>query len=294
MTVAVRDNLLMPNTVLMLSYSKTGTKWIWNTYFKPNYPYIQTNVLTTPRSRLHDEVGKAGGDDRTVIVRNPIEDGPMGGVFPDLVSELASAFPDARVVVNIRSQRSICPSHYGQYIDGGGRLGFKKYLSHVFEHKWHYMPLISSLFDTFGKENVFVYLFEDFRDDPGALLERLHAFIGDKASQLTTAELHALASAPPMNPRRPDLVQDTMLWLNRLNLRYSRISWMPEMRRPGRDHIVVEIVWFLAERYRRLIGRPLAYKSFVDGGLLHQFYAAENVKLADLLGRNLKVLGYPM
>ena len=294
MTVAMRDNLLMPNVVIILSYGKTGTKWIWSTYFKPNYPCVRTNVVTTLRSRLHDEVGNFEGDDRTVIVRNPIEDEPMGGVFPDLVSELASAFPNARVVVSIRSQRSIYPSHYGQYIEGGGRLGFKKYLSHVFEHKWHYMPLISSLFDTFGMKNVFVYLFEDFRDDPAALLERLHAFIGDQATQFTAAELHALASVPPINPRRPDLVQDTMLWLNRLNLRYSRISWMPKMRRPGRDHIVVEIVWFLAERCRRLIGRPLAYKSFADGGLLHQLYAAENAKLADLLGRDLKSLGYPM
>ncbi|MFQ5953470.1 MAG: hypothetical protein ACE5JZ_00225 [Kiloniellales bacterium] len=275
--------------VVYLGYHKTASKWVWNNFFKRHYPCRQVNLFERPAAELRKTIGGTGSP---FILRQRIEGGLMGGELPALVETIAEAFPDARVVAGIRSQRSMLPSHYGQYVTNGGRLGFAAYLDQVVKTKWHYTPVLKAFLERFG-DNMFVYLFEELREDPFALLCRLRDFVGAPEGGLDDQALRRVAAVPPMNPQRNDLVVDTMLLLNRLRMRHPKNAIFPELRRPGHDHILVEVAEVIARSYAARYGRPLRYRRFDDRGALGPAYGAENQELSALLDRPLRDYGYP-
>jgi hypothetical protein len=282
--------------VIYLGYHKTASKWVWNHFFRPHYPCHQVNLFDQPPEALRGLV-TAAGDGASVILRQRIENGLMGAEFPGLAERIAEVFPEARIVTCIRSQRSLLPSHYTQYVANGGRLSFPAYLDETVRAKWHYYPVVRALHERF-EGRVLVYLFEEFRHDPYAVLRDLRDFVGasvagaDKAG-LDDKALERLAARPPLNPQRNDLVVDAMLLMNRLRLRHHKNAIFPEIRRPGHDHIVVEAAAYAARRFAAATGRPLRYRSFDDRGVLERAYGAENEKLSRLLERPLRERGYP-
>lgn len=278
--------------VYFLAYHKTASKWMWSNFFTPHYPNHQTDILATPVAELR----KIVDEDKAAspfIVRQRVENGTMGGDLPGLAEALAAAYPEAKVVVSIRSQRSILPSHYGQYVTNGGRLGFERYLAEAVHINWHYYPMIRSLQERFG-DRLLVYLFEDFRNDPYATLCKLLEFIGEPAGGLRDKEIRDLAALPPVNPQRNDLMIDVMLMLNRLRMRLGKNAVIPQISRPGHDHIVVEMTELIGRRYRRAFGKTLRYRKFNDDRLLDRVYGEENAALAKLLNRPLREFGYPI
>ncbi len=84
-----------------------------------------------------------------------------------------------------------------------------------------------------------------------------------------------------------------MLLLNRLRLRHAKKAFFPEIRRPGHDHILVELAEVVARSYAGCFGRPLRYRNFDDRGALGRADGAENEALSKLLGRSLRDYGYP-
>jgi hypothetical protein len=281
----------MAAPVIYLGYHKTASKWVWNHFFRPHYPCHQVNLFDRPAEELRSLATTEEGG-APVILRQRIENGLMGAEFPGLAERIAEVFPEARIVTCIRSQRSLLPSHYTQYVANGGRLPFNAYLEEVVRSKWHYYPVVRSLHEHF-KGRVLVYLFEEFRHDPCAVLQRLRDFVGMPDGGLDDEALELLAARPPMNPQRNDLVVDAMLLMNRLRLRHHKNTIFPEIRRPGHDHIVVEAASYAARRFAAATGRPLRYRSFDDRGLLDRTYGAENEKLSALLERPLREQGYP-
>lgn len=277
--------------VIYLGYHKTASKWVWNHFFQPHYPCRQVNLFKQSPEKVRGFVAAEGGGS-PVVLRQRIENGLMGAEFPGLAERIVEVFPEARVVTCIRSQRSLLPSHYTQYVANGGRLPFPAYLEEAVRAKWHYYPVLRALHERL-KGRVLVYLFEEFRHDPGAVLRRLRDFVGAPAAGLDDAAIKRLAARPPMNPQRNDLVVDAMLLMNRLRLRHPKNAILPEIRRPAHDHIVVEAAAYAARRFAAAAGRPLRYRSFDDRGLLDRAYGAENEKLSILLERPLREQGYP-
>lgn len=274
--------------VIYLGYHKTGSKWIWKHFFTRHYPTRQVSLLQPSAT----EVPVTGGG-APLVLRQRIEDGLMGGQPAALADIIHDRFPDARVVAGIRSQRSMLASHYGQYVTNGGRLDFTAYLDQVVKTKWHYYRVLKPFFDRFG-DRMLVYLFEEFRDDTFAVLRRLRDFVGPPQGGLADDELHRIAALAPMNPQRSDLVVDTMLLLNRLRMRHQKNAIIPEIRRPGHDHILVEIAEVIARNYKTRIGQSLRYRRYDDHGVIDRAYAAENAALSALLQRPLREHGYPV
>lgn len=277
------------NIIFYLGYHKTASKWIWNNYFKAHYNCHQIGRRSTQEVRQIINTKKGNPP---IVLRERVEDGLMGADFPELAQKLAEIAPGAKVVTGIRSQRSMLASHYGQYVANGGRLGFNAYMQEAIATKWHYHPTLKELMEVFDGR-VFVYLFEELRNDSLDLVRRLRDFVGPPATGIDDAELRSIANLPPMNPQRHDLVLDTMLLLNRLRMRHENNAIIPPIKRAGADHILVEAAEGIAKVYARGFGRPLRYRKFDDRGALDHAYADENAALSELLGRPLRAHGYP-
>jgi len=278
--------------VFHLAYHKTASKWIWANFFAQHYPTLQTNVATSPITELHDHVAAEQGCS-PFIIRQRVENGSMGGELANLADAMAAAYPDAKIVIGIRSQRSMLASHYGQYVTNGGRLGFKTYLAETTRVKWHYYSMIKSLMERF-EDRVIVYLFEEFRRDRYAVLCALRDFVGAPSGGLADRTLRDLANLPPVNPRRNDLMIDTMLTLNRLRMRHEKNAIIPQIARPGHDHIAVEAADFVGRTYSRVFSKTLRYRNFDDNGVLEDSYGDENAALAKLISQPLQDFGYPI
>ena len=114
--------------------------------------------------------------------------GADGRVIAD---SLKATFPEARVLILIREQKSILRSIYKQYVRVGGTSSIKRFLSppprHLLPlfHRRHfeYHHLIKYYFSLFGRDNVMVVPFEHFKSDNDAAVDRICEFAG--AQKLT-------------------------------------------------------------------------------------------------------------
>ncbi|HCP00461.1 MAG: hypothetical protein CL573_01850 [Alphaproteobacteria bacterium] len=275
--------------VIYLGYHKTASKWIWKNVFTERYPHQQINLVRQSADSVWDAIEASQGP---FIVRQRLEEGLMGEEIPELATTISHNFPNARIVLGIRSQHSMVASHYGQYVTNGGRMGLAAYLNKAVQTKWHYQRVLEPFFELFP-ERVHVYLFEDLRRNSFELLCHLRDFVGPPEGGLPDDEVRYIANQPPMNPQRHDLVIDTMLTLNRLRMRHRKNTIFPEIRRRGHDHIFVELAEYLARKYSNRTGRPLRYRKFDDRGILAKVYGAENRALSAFLSRSLADDGYP-
>jgi Sulfotransferase family len=106
-----------------------------------------------------------------------------------LADRLAATFPEAKVLIVIREQRSMVFSTYQQYVRRGGMLPLERYLnrpaSHEWAHPWpcdlrhfEYDLLIAHYHQLFGRANVLVLPYELFRRDAVDFIRRIIAFAG--------------------------------------------------------------------------------------------------------------------
>ena len=279
--------------IIYLAYHKTGSKWMWNNFLCKKYPCYQINVRDSNSRDILDQIDYFNYDG-PIIIRTKLEDGLMGSEITGIIERIKEIFPDPKIIISPRSQRSLVPSHYGQYVMNGGRLRYKKYLEKIVESKWYYSKFISLLYKIFGNDNVFVYLFEDFVHDKYDLLLNLEKFIsGNTESTLPKSELNALVSQPKMNPQRNDLVIDIALILNKLRLRHRKNAILPIIKGPSGDHILVEIAAFIANQLNKRFNINIRYRSFDNLELIEKAYASENKNLSKLINRDLKKYNYP-
>ena len=68
---------------------------------------------------------------------------------------------------------------------------------------------------------------------------------------------------------------------------------LPELKRAGSDHIVVEAAEYISKVYSHARGKPIAYRKFEAASMLEEAYAEENDKLSELLNKPLHRYGYP-
>lgn len=163
--------------ILHIGYGKTGTTWFQNNF----YPTVK-NITFYSLKRIR-RILMAKWRDVTIspeikIALNQnskrlvICDESMIG-RPDYYEENANKFRElffpAQIIIFIRNQLDKFPSNYSQYIKSGGTLNFEKYLfgpeKNFFLEKHKYDKLIDIYKDTFGVNNVHIYLFEEFSNN---------------------------------------------------------------------------------------------------------------------------------
>ena len=178
--------------IFHIGFHKTGTTW----FQKEFYPKV-SNFHFIDRKTLQNEFFK-GGDEKRDINQNllfcdeemsgNIHTGGNGGILGISVADIISEkYPNPKVIIFIRNQVSMIASSYLQYVKKGGNYSLKRYLYHddfpdshraplfSFEH-FNYLKLIDYYKKKVGKENVFVYPYEYFKNDQ-------HKFLRDYSEQ---------------------------------------------------------------------------------------------------------------
>lgn len=101
--------------------------------------------------------------------------------FEANVTKMKDWFNNPKIIICFREQSSAIKSHYKQYLKQGGKLSYEDFFNlddtGLLKIKdFEYSPKVDFLKLNF--ENVFVYLYEDFRDNPNTIINALEIFTG--------------------------------------------------------------------------------------------------------------------
>jgi hypothetical protein len=108
--------------------------------------------------------------------------GMNGYLISEHARRIYATFPEAKIILFIREQHEIIASSYYQYIVGGGTYSLKRYLQHKFFEDLNGLSLFSFSFfeydliinyyqSLYQKEQIFVFLYEDFKSNNRNFLE---------------------------------------------------------------------------------------------------------------------------
>ena len=163
-----------------IGYHKTATTW----FQKKFYPLLK-NYNQVDRSKIRDFFYENKYQDfsskKNQIfcdeeLSGNIHNGAYLGLLSENIATKISKFENPKVIIFIRNQYDIIVSSYLQYIKEGGNYSFLRYIEHEefdrsnrtslfsFSH-FDFHNLIHTYESLLGKENVHVYLFEDFLSD---------------------------------------------------------------------------------------------------------------------------------
>lgn len=188
------------STILHIGYPKTASTWFQEVFYPKlsNVRYIHRHVvqnqllkpgafewdLNTCKANLITNTDRLAICEELLLGRLR-----AGGVKHFLTKEVANrlhkVFPDGKVVFFLRNQPNALASSYYQYIKAGGNYSISKFL---FPEKisagdynplvllsydyFNYIPVLEYYESLFGKENIHIYLYEDFIASPKEFLAK--------------------------------------------------------------------------------------------------------------------------
>ena len=157
---------------------------VYESYGK-NYDKIVIHVgyPKTGTSFLQLEVFPKLQSDKLCIIS---DESLIGRVFDKDASDmepialmLKRLYPKAKIIVGIREQKSMLKSLHNQYLKDGGYLSYEKFLEQNMDlDRLDYDRYINLLKKLFGKNNVWIYRFEDFKNDIDGVIKDMCEFIG--------------------------------------------------------------------------------------------------------------------
>lgn len=163
--------------IFHIGYHKTATTWFQKKFY-PNVSNFDVAARDLIRSYFYERVNKDFASDKNIIfcdeeLSGNIHNAGYSGLLSNSVAKKISNFKNPHVIIFIRNQYNIIVSSYLQYIKEGGNYSFSRYVEHKdfirsnrtslfsFSH-FNYENLIQTYEHLIGKDNVHVYLFEDF------------------------------------------------------------------------------------------------------------------------------------
>ncbi len=254
------DGLTRP--LVHIGYHKTGTNWLQEELFgdpRTGYRWLGKQPLTHPvhtlvrarpldfdaaavRAEFEPMLADAERERLVPVVSFPRLSGHpySGGYDSKLIADrLAEVFPDARILIVIREQRSMIASVYKQYVNAGGEARLASFLQPAKQREWRvpgfdyghfaYDRLIGHYRSLYGADNVLALPYEQFAGDAPAFVQAIAGFAGRDipADVLAALPFHvrsnsaqsalAIGIARPLNRfrRRSDLNREP-LWESRL------------------------------------------------------------------------------
>lgn len=211
---------MLDNVLIHIGYQKTGSTWLQRTLFKrDNITFEPINEKDSGASNLASPFFKGADgnvlspfDDnqahindclKTYLDNYPIPEGKIP-VFSNerlagnahaagfdavhIASRLKSTFPNGKVLITIRNQRSYILSIYFLYLSRGGTMSLMRYLNsrydgkrpHFSPHHINYLPLIRHYSKLFGKHNVKVIPLELLETNSDQFVSEIGEFVGRK------------------------------------------------------------------------------------------------------------------
>lgn len=308
----------MPQPLLHIGYHKTGSTWLQNHLFVREdagfvvpfdrkttlnraivEPYPLTFDAAAARAALRPDVEAAIEQGKVpVITSEALCGGDTSGGYQskELADRLHAVFPDGKVLIIIREQRSMILSSYSMYLRGGGLLRLKDYLDLPrFPHAipffslefFEYDHLIAYYQNLFGPERVLVLPYEMFAREPDRFAGEILRFSG--AKEITGLPFDArpkkmwpafsVALRRYMNPFFDRVVQNGYSWMcPDVRMRYVSNWFFWRVVNPNAPEGLsqrIETGWKarIAARVRGI-------------------YAKSNRRTAGLIGRDLSTYGY--
>ncbi|BDX37704.1 hypothetical protein CYCD_10590 [Tenuifilaceae bacterium CYCD] len=191
----------MDNPIIHIGYPRTATTWFQKVFYPKlkNIYFIDRNTLSdhlifkdalrfnpfeTKKYFIEQSLGK-----RIFICEELLLGGldigyGSGEFILQTANKVKSVIGDAEIVVFIRNQHDVLESAYSQYIKSGGTYSVEKYLGlgerfnrrfqnyHLFNPiLFDYTNIINLYVNLYGKENVYVFLYEDFCSNPNHFID---------------------------------------------------------------------------------------------------------------------------
>jgi hypothetical protein len=303
--------------VVHIGHHKTGTTWFQKSF----YPVVTSHRFIDPKvvreallapnglsfeaDRARELILAASGGTPPLLCDERLSGSYLAGglhgmVPPEVARRIKAVLPDARIVIGIRAQPGMLAACYSQYVKDGGTFGVKRFLfpdSYFFagsDYRAHaprfdlmhfeYQRLIRVYFDLFGRDNVHVVLFEQFRAEPLNYARSL-------AQKLGLAFDEARVSEAVRNPALSPSALRVVRFLNLFTARRTREKWYV-IHIPGlfearkRVHRGVSAIFRGKSSSEQLLGtttlRWIAAR-----------FSRANRELGQLLGVDLGALGYP-
>ena len=163
--------------IFHIGYHKTGTTWFQKHFYTSvnncklvDRQKIRNHFFENKNENFQNNLTQVFCDEE---LSGNIHNGGLSGFASGGISDKISEFKNPKVIIVIRNQHNIIASSYLQYVKKGGNFSLNKYLYHAdfpnsnrsalfsFNH-FDYLEKIKLYEDKLGKENVFVYLYEDF------------------------------------------------------------------------------------------------------------------------------------
>lgn len=259
--------------------------------FNDNYPLLQkeiANIKALPHKDFNRKI--------PVISHERLSGSPHSGGFDaKLISHrIKKVFPEARIFVVIREQKSFILSSYFQYLFNGGKWSFEKYISSKYDGKYpffspnhlNYYLLVKHYQDLFGKEKVLVLPYEMLKYEPSLFFEHFENFLNIR-----------------MNI---DNKKVNTLW-NKRNLFYVRYKFrfLNSFRKKNSlntchifsNHLTESSVNIILYMMNKLVPKSTEDKFIMRlyeqlDAYTHDRYKKKNEELSTLINVNLKKYGY--
>jgi len=301
--------------LLHVGYHKTGTTWLQAFLFNDAQagfvqPWDRGDIIerlvlenafrfdaAQARDHFQTAVDRAHADDRIpVCSAERLSGNPHSGGHDaaQIAHRLREAFPEARVLIVMREQRSMILSAYRQYVRVGGAQSLRRYLNpprmgrpRIPQFRWDYLEydlLIGRYRDLFGAQNVLALPFETLKQDADAFAQRIARFAGAREPAPSPKERKnvGMSAATLAIKRRANrvLVRDTAnpsAWFDhpKLNSGVERASDTLDRLVPGALKRTTD------SRLKRIVDEATGDR-----------YAKSNARLGAMLGMDLGALGY--
>ena len=256
--------------LIHIGYHKTGTTWLQQDLFGeptlfgfgPMAPqavideaFIGGNPFTFDPKHARDLVMPSIAEAESignvpVISHEPLCGLPTLNGFDSktIADRLHATFPNARILIAIREQRSMMLSVYKQYVATSGTNSLKRmWREYAPEERrrpfpgldvFEYHHLIAYYQELFGRDHVLVLPFEHLTQDATAFAARIYGFVG--------REPVAAAPTTKRNVSAPGILITGLRWSNlvlrafgmtgpfggpitRESLRYARYRWIERL-----------------------------------------------------------------
>jgi hypothetical protein len=199
------------SVLVHIGYHKTASTWLQaNLFAHPDSPMraVRKSKSDSPsrqiirirplefdaasvRALFEPALQKIGERGLLPVVSNERLSGhPSSGGYDskEIADRLAAVFPEARVLIVVREQRSVILSAYKQYVLAGGPGSFEQFVHApvdpadrlpAFDFRFYeYHHLLRHYRDRFGAESVLVLAYEAFVEDPASFVREIGRFAG--------------------------------------------------------------------------------------------------------------------
>jgi hypothetical protein len=177
-----------------------------------------------------------------------------------ILTKLHNMFPEAKIIIGIRAQKDIIISLYKQYVKHGGVKKFNDFITPYKDvsvpisitydlldlETFKYSKYLEKIEYYFGKDNMYIYIYENLKKNPEEFLQGILEFM--KVSAISKINYK------PVNASWDDAAISIAVVLNRfIKSHYNKYGLLPRPRRPIKFRDIVNVLGRLSIKHTRII-----------------------------------------